>query len=196
MSVQPALGGEVRRVLARHVAVLADAEPDVQAVGLIAEVDEQVPHGQAVLAARDGDEDASSFDSMSNFSIAFTTWRRHSSRKCSAQKLALWRGRSMIAGSLQTRHFEPAAHHQQPPEMTGRISTVVVGAELGVAGHQRAVADDQVRLAGQVELGEQRVDAALAVEFDLATRVPQEHLHRDHCARRQAVRGLLARSCV
>ncbi len=42
---------------------------------------------------------------MSNCSMALTVWSRQSFRKCSAQKLALWRRMSMIAGSRQTRHF-------------------------------------------------------------------------------------------
>ena len=36
-----------------RLAVVADAESQVEAVGVVAEVDQDVPHGQAVLAARD-----------------------------------------------------------------------------------------------------------------------------------------------
>ena len=54
--VRPALGGEVAGVGAGHVAVLADAEADVEPVGLVAEVDEEVPDRQRVLAAGDRDE--------------------------------------------------------------------------------------------------------------------------------------------
>jgi hypothetical protein len=39
------------------VGVVADAEPDVQAVGTVAALEEQVPHGERVLAAADGHED-------------------------------------------------------------------------------------------------------------------------------------------
>ena len=52
-------------------------------------------------------------------------------RKCSAQKLALWRRMSMTAGPRHTRHFIAAA----APEITGRISTVVV---VGEALRRRA----------------------------------------------------------
>ena len=52
----PRARGERPGVVAGHVAVLADAEADVQPVGLVAEVEQQVPHREAVLAARHGDE--------------------------------------------------------------------------------------------------------------------------------------------
>ncbi len=39
------------------VGILTDAQPDVEAVGVIAGLDEHVPHGQGVLAATDRDED-------------------------------------------------------------------------------------------------------------------------------------------
>ena len=45
------------RTVADVVAVVADAEPEVEPVGLVAEVEQEVPHGQAVLAAGHGDED-------------------------------------------------------------------------------------------------------------------------------------------
>ena len=44
------------RVRARLVGVLADAEPEVQAVGLVAERAEQVPERERVLAARHRDQ--------------------------------------------------------------------------------------------------------------------------------------------
>jgi hypothetical protein len=45
-------------VVAGAVAVLTDAEAEVQPVDLVAEVEQHVPEGEAVLAARDGDEHA------------------------------------------------------------------------------------------------------------------------------------------
>src|SRR5690606_959457 len=54
---QPALLGEPAGVVARVVAVLADAEAHVEAVRVVAEPDEQVPDGERVLPARHGDED-------------------------------------------------------------------------------------------------------------------------------------------
>ena len=52
-SVRPALVGEALRVAAADVGVVADAEPDVQPVGPVAEIDEEVPQRQRVLAAAD-----------------------------------------------------------------------------------------------------------------------------------------------
>ena len=80
-------------------------------------------------------------------------------------------------------------HHHAPPEITGRISTTSSSSELGVARHERAVADHQMRFAVQFELGEQRVHPARPGHFDLAPRVAQQHLHlyrgeqRARCAR-------------
>ena len=47
----------------------------------------------------------SSASSISKSLMARATWSRHSRRKCSAQKLALWRRMSMTAGPLHTVHF-------------------------------------------------------------------------------------------
>ena len=44
------------RVSPGRVGVLADAEPDVEAVGVVAELAQQVPQAERVLAARDRDE--------------------------------------------------------------------------------------------------------------------------------------------
>ena len=51
-----AASGERPGELLRLVAVVADAEPDVEPVGVVAEVEEDVPHRQRVLAAGHGDE--------------------------------------------------------------------------------------------------------------------------------------------
>ena len=75
--------------------------------------------------------------------------------RCSAQKLALWRGRSMIAGPRHTRHFDTTA---QPPEITGRTSTTSVSSSRSSPGTKRAVADDEVGLPVEPQLGEQRID--------------------------------------
>ena len=142
---RPALVGEGAGHLARRVAVVADAEPEVEAVGLVAELEEDVPHGQRVLAAATRRRaPARPGASMSKSLMALATWSRHSRRKCSAQKLALWRRMSMTAGSLHTVHFT-----SHPPEMTGRISTVSASSSSDVAGHERVAHDHEHRLAVQ-----------------------------------------------
>ena len=75
----------------------------------------------------------------------------------------MWRGRSMTAGPRHTRHFDPATMltSRSPGDHGADLDHVVV-VEAGVAGHQRAVADHEVRLAVEVELGEQRCDRARA----------------------------------
>ncbi len=55
-SDQPALVGEAAGVPAALVAVVADPEAEVQPVGSVAELDQDVPDGERVLAAADGDE--------------------------------------------------------------------------------------------------------------------------------------------
>ncbi len=117
--------------------------------------------------------------------IALATWSRQRRRKCSAQKLALWRRMSMTAGALQTR-----ALHAAPPEMTGRISTTSLSSSEHVAGHERVAADDEHRLAVELEALEERVDADRSVDLELALGVAEEDLHlslgADRCARSAA----------
>ena len=110
--------------------------------------------------------------------MALTTCRRHSSRKCSAQKLALWRGQVDDGRLRQVRHFDPTSRCIVSTAGDDRtdLDDVVVG-ELGVARHQRAVADDQMRLAVQLELVEQRVDPATTADLDLARGVAQQDPH-------------------
>ena len=52
MSVCPRCSAKRAGEPARLVAVVADAEAQVEAVGLAAQLEEDVPDGQAVLAAR------------------------------------------------------------------------------------------------------------------------------------------------
>ena len=51
-----ARAANARRVLAGLVGVVADAEPEVEAVGLVAEAHEDVPERERVLAARHRDQ--------------------------------------------------------------------------------------------------------------------------------------------
>ena len=211
--LQAALGGEVAGVRRRRLAVVADAEADVQAVGLVAELDAAGPTRPGCPCRRTRRRACGRRGSnISQCSIALATWRRHSSRKCSAQKLALCRGRSMIAGALHVRHFDPSCDHRQPPEITGRISTTSVVGEHGVSRHQCAVADDQVRLAVEAErrraasptrrgpassssrrgLRSSTFIGALlraAVGLALELGVLREHLDAQHVADRHAVEG-------
>ena len=58
MQRQSALGGKRTSVVPTRVAVLADAQTDVQPVGLVAELEEEIPHGERVLAPAHRHEDA------------------------------------------------------------------------------------------------------------------------------------------
>ena len=68
--------GEATGVPGRGVAVLADAEPDVQPVGLVAERDEDVPDGERVLAPGHGDEDPVVRREHVEVRMALATWSR------------------------------------------------------------------------------------------------------------------------
>ena len=83
---------------------------------------------------------------MSKSSIALAIWRRHSCCRCSAQKWALCRGRSMTAGPLQTLHLLPTAVTSRTPGDDGSDLDRVGLVEARVAGHERAVADHEMRL--------------------------------------------------
>ena len=79
--------------------------PEVQPVGAVAQVEEHVPQGQRVLAARHGDQHPLAgrdhgvlLDGPLDLVTAVGEKQR-------GQKAALWRRTSMTAGSRQTRHF-------------------------------------------------------------------------------------------
>src|SRR6478735_8071083 len=99
--------------------------------------------------------------SMSWSAIAFSTWRRQSCKRCSPQKLALWRGRSMIAGSRHTLHFEPLATTSSSRDHGPDLDHVGI-VQARVARRERAVADHEIRLAVHAEAVEQLIDGALA----------------------------------
>ena len=150
-----ASSAKARAYVAGLVAVVADAEAEVEAVGLVAERRAGCPTRRA-SPCRPTPRRAPARPARSCRSrrSPWRTWSRQCCRKCSAQKLALWRRMSMTAGSRHTRHFTP-----QPPEMTGRISTSVVVGEQRVARHERVAADHEHRLAVELEAVEQRVHA-------------------------------------
>ncbi len=144
---QTALLGEGAGVLTRSLAVVADAEPDVQPVGLVAELDQDVPHGQAVLAARHchqhlvvGREHLEMLDRLDHLAPA-------------QLQEVLGAEVGVVSGQVDDRRSAAGAalrtggDHQTPPEITGRISTVSSAAEVGVARYEGAVADDEVRFA-------------------------------------------------
>ena len=81
----------------------------------------------------------------------------------------------MTAGPLHTRHFTIAT--AGPPEMTGRISTDGVVAELDVVGDELVAQITSTVSGTELELLQQRVHGDRAVDLDLAPRVAQQHLH-------------------
>src|SRR5262249_34138212 len=58
VQLQAALGCERARVRARLVGVFADPEPEIEAVGFVSEVAEELPQTERVLAAGDRNEHA------------------------------------------------------------------------------------------------------------------------------------------
>src|SRR4051812_28312352 len=79
---------------------------------------------------------------ISNSSMAFCVWSRQNFRKWGAQKLELWRRRSMTAGSRHTVHFTPASSCETAGDDGADLDHVGV-VEHRVAGDQFAVADEQ-----------------------------------------------------
>src|SRR5690606_14289086 len=100
------------------LAVVADPEADVEAVDLVAEGGEDLPEGERVLAARDGDQDALAgaehgevVDGPAHLLPAVVD-------EVGRAEVGV------VAPDADDRR--PAAHpalHDAPPEITGRIST-------------------------------------------------------------------------
>src|SRR5207244_2788978 len=113
-----AAGGEPLHLLLRGVGVLADAETEVEARRVVAEVDEHVPQREAVLAPRDRDQDALA---------------EHEHVLRGDRSLHLTAEVEEVAGPAEGRVVRPEldlgafaapfAFHAAPPEMTARIST-------------------------------------------------------------------------
>src|SRR3954468_1857077 len=83
-----------------------------------------------------------------------------------------------------------APSSRTPGDHRADLDEVIVE-QLGIARHQRAVADDQMRLAVEFERGEQRANLAWPDDVDFAARVAQQHLHRARrAARRSALVGV------
>src|SRR5688572_894949 len=87
----------------------------------------------------------------------------------------------MTAGPPQARHFTSGPSRDDGPDLD-----LVVGAELLVTGNERPVADDQVGLARQPQLGKQGVDAPRPGDVELAPGIAQQHLHSVQSAGRCA----------
>ena len=160
------------------VGVLADAEPEVQAVGLVAELERGGPTARASpCRPTPRRAPARRARSCRASSIARRTCSRQWCRKQSRQNAALWRRTSMTAGS---RH---AALHGTLTVGASRddgadLDDVVVG-EARVAGDELSPADHEHRLG--VELEAPRAARATVIgpgDLELAARVAQQDLHR------------------
>ena len=120
----PPRRGEGAGVRARLVGVVADAEAEVEPVGVVAQVEEQVPQRQAVLAAATPPPaPARPAASSRSRRSPWSTWSRQRRRKCSAQKLALWRrqvddGRAAAHPAL---HAAPAGDHRPDLDRVGVV---------------------------------------------------------------------------
>ena len=159
--------------LAGVVAVVADAEPEVEAVGLVAELEEDVPHRERVLAAGHGDE-------RPLVGLQHVEVLDGPGHLVAAQpQEVLGAEVGVVAPDVDDRRLlAHGALHAAPPEMTGRISTVSASCEQGVAGHEGVADDHEHRLAVHVEAIEERVHPHRAVHLQLARRVAQQHPHR------------------
>src|SRR5665213_358110 len=114
----PSAGGEGTRVHRRVLGVRADAEPDVQTVGLVAEVAQQLPQPERVLASRDGHQD----------SVAGLDHVEMIDRAPDLLSAVAEEARAAIPGVVAAhlddgRLATTTALHLAPPDMTGLIST-------------------------------------------------------------------------
>src|SRR5829696_7570528 len=114
---------ELVRVPAGRVGVVADAEPDVETVGFVVELAQQVPQSERVLTARHRDEHAlSRFDH-----VEVGDGPPHLLTAVMQEAVAAERG--IVAAHVDHRRFPtPAALHEAPPDTTGRISTTSASA--------------------------------------------------------------------
>src|SRR5688500_3713881 len=127
--LQTAGTSERAGILARLVAVVTDAEAEIQPVGLVAEVDQEIPQPQRVLATRHGDE----------YSVAALEQCELLDRLCHLiaaqfeEVLGTELGvvpsdvddrRLAAHGALHCAHPETARPETAPPEITGRTSTL------------------------------------------------------------------------
>src|SRR5262249_10811269 len=120
--------------------------------------------------------------------IASATCFLKNSRKWGEQNAALCRGSSMAAPPPHFRHFTgeapraPGASRVLLPAPAGHDGPQldhVLAPNHGVAG-QELVAPDYQDGAGQnIQIDQQLLDAALAVDLDLAPRVSQDDFHVD-----------------
>src|SRR5438552_1325287 len=114
-------GGERARELSRGVRVLADAETEVQPIGLVPERAKEIPRRERILPARDRDEHPLSggehvvlVDRFANLLAAMV-------------QEAIAAERRVVAADVDHgRLAAPPAFHRAPPETTGRISTTSV----------------------------------------------------------------------
>ena len=109
---------ERTRVLRRLVAVVADPQPEVEAVGIVAEVEQDVPEGEGVLSTRHRHEHtltATDHREVVDRAAHLLTEMMEETVPAEPRVVAsdLDHGRPATAPALQ----------QQPPEITGRIST-------------------------------------------------------------------------
>ena len=113
-----ALGRERAGVAPGLVGVLADAEPEVEAVGVVAELAQELPEAERVLAARHRDEDAlARCDHVEVLDRAADLLTAVAEEAVGAEA-------RVVPADVDHRGLAAApALHAAPPETTGRIST-------------------------------------------------------------------------
>ena len=131
---QTSLGRERTGVLGRHVAVVADPQSDVETVGVVPEVDQQVPHREAVLAS--GDRDQEPVLSSEHLEMV----DRLGDLSSTQLQEVLGTEVGVVTRQVDDRRAATGAtlrshrHHHAPPEITGRISTVSLSSSSASPG--------------------------------------------------------------
>ena len=112
------LGSKCLSEFTGRIAVVVDTKPDIQAVGLVTQVVQYVPYGQAVLATAHGNKD-------------LVAWFTHVKFANSLLDLLMTEPKEVFAAEVgvmtlqidDRRTTTDTTLHPAPPEMTLRIST-------------------------------------------------------------------------
>ena len=156
LQLQAAFGGKRGRILAAVAGVLTDAETDVQTVGLVAELEQDVPDRERVLAAAHRHEHALArlehpevLDRLLDLAPAQLEQVVAAEVGVVARQVDDRR----LAAHAALTHCSPSRDDRADLDRVGIVQTLITG-------NQCAVADDQVRLSVQSELVEEPFDRA------------------------------------
>ncbi len=171
---------------ARPVGVPADAQTQVQPRRVVAEVEQDVPQRERVLAAGDGDQDpVLRREHVVSLIARFTcSWNVEE---------AILAVRRVVPPHLDHRGSAASvALHAAPPEMTGRTS-ISSASSRRVSRVTSPRADHQHGVGVHAELIEDRPYRPAPHDLDLPVGVTQPHLHRSRLAHDLAPAARLGR---